>query len=293
MTNAIQTRKVTPEEAKRLLALNNFQGQRPLNARKARLYADMILDGRMRPVSIAIMTLPTGERYLANGQHCLHAIIIANKPFQAMIEHYKCDEDADAWKLFGSFDVHPPRTERHIMKAAKGLFENEALQQVPLRVLSNCASALFCLGDGSNPMFDSKPIDRLERASLIEKYEDDVLWVALFSEASHLMKVAVTAAMIATYRANPKEACNFWQMVAEGGVPGIITKFRDRLLKCEVGGEGGRAGGNRTKFMYSECISYWNSYMRGEHRNGVKLAAMKEIPRVETRRAPQGQANGR
>jgi endonuclease V-like protein UPF0215 family len=49
MTNAIQTRKVTPDEAKRLLAINNFQGQRPLNARKARLYADMILDGRMRP----------------------------------------------------------------------------------------------------------------------------------------------------------------------------------------------------------------------------------------------------
>jgi len=284
LTNAIQTRKITPEEAKKLLAINNFHGQRPLNLQKARLYADMMIDGRMRPISIAIMTVPDGQKFLANGQHCLHAIVMADKPFQAMVEFYKCDTFEDAWKLFGSFDVHSPRTEKHIMKAAKGLFENESLHEVPLRVLGNCASALFFLGDGTNPKFDGKPTDKLHKAGLIESHADEVVWVALFAEANHMMKVGITAAMIATYRANPKEATNFWQIVLEGGVPGIVNRFRDRLLKCEIGGDR-CVGGNRNKLIYCECVSYWNSWMKGETRSGVKLSAMKEVPRVESRRA--------
>lgn len=282
---AAQTRKITPEEAKKLIALNNFPGQRPLRPLKARLYADMMSDGRMRPVSVAIMTMPNGLKYLANGQHCLQAIIINDKPFTAIVEHYKCETNDDAWHLFASFDVHATRTEGHIMKAARGLFNNGDLRELPLRVLSNCGSALFMLGEGTTPKFNGQPCNKATKADLVQKHYKDVLWVGQFGNEEHLMKVAIVAAMLATYRSNRSAADEFWSLVAEGGTPGLTHKFRDRLLKNEIGRNNCGGGHNRSKLIYTECIAYWNSWMKGEDRKAVKIAAMKEVPKVESRKA--------
>jgi len=281
---AAQTRKISPEEAKKLIALNNFPGQRPLLPTKARLYADMMNDGRMRPVSVALMTMPDGLKYLANGQHCLQAIVINNKPFMAIIEHYKCETPEDAWHLFASFDVHSTRTEGHIMKAARGLFNNPNLRELPLRVLTNCGSALFTLGTGLVPKFTGKPSNKAEKADLVQRHVGEVMWVALYGAYEHLMKVAIVAAMIVTYRANKQAAQEFWQLVAEGGVPGLTHRFRDRLLRNEIGRNNCGGGHNRSKLIYTECIAFWNSWMKGEDRRGTKIAVMKDIPKVETRR---------
>ena len=282
---AAQTRKITPEEAKKLIALNNFPGQRPMRPIKARLYADMMMDGRMRPVSVAVMTMADGQKYLANGQHCLQAILINNKPFIAIVEHYKCETNDDAWHLFASFDVHATRTEGHIMKAARGLFNNSDLRELPLRLLSNCGSALFMLGEGTAPKFNGQPSNKAAKADLVQRHYNDVLWVGEYAAHDHLMKVAIVAAMLATYRSNKGAAREFWSLVAEGGTPGITHRFRDRLLKNDIGRNNCGGGHNRSKLIYIESIAYWNSWMKGEDRKAVKIAAMRDVPKVETRKA--------
>jgi hypothetical protein len=284
-TAPAQTRKITPDEARKLLAINNFPGQRPLQPLKARGYADKMTDGSMRPVGIAIMTMKDGQKYLANGQHCLQAIVINDKPFTAFIEHYKCETNDDAWHLFASFDVHPTRTERNIMKAARGLFSCKQLQDVPLRALTNCGSALFMLGSGTTPKFTGQPSNKAAKADLVQAYRNEVLWVSKFAAEEHLGKVAIAAAMIATYRSNKDAADEFWSLVAEGATPGLTHKFRDRLLKNEIGRNNVGGGHNKSRLIYAECVAYWNSWMKGEDRRKVMVAAMKDIPKVESRKA--------
>jgi hypothetical protein len=112
-----------------------------------------------------------------------------------------------------------------------------------------------------------------------------VLWVSKFAAEEHLGKVAITAAMIATYRSNKAAADEFWSLVAEGATPGLTHKFRDRLLKNEIGRNNVGGGHNKSRLIYAECIAYWNSWMRGEDRRKVMVAAMKDIPKVESRKA--------
>jgi hypothetical protein len=276
------TRLISPEEAKKLMAYNNFPGQRPLSALKARGYADQMNDGSFREFHVALMTMPSGQKYLANGQHCLQAVIVNDKAYEATVAHYKCETDADAYKLFASFDVHPTRTERTIMRAARGLFSNTNLRELPLRFLSNCGSALFALESKSSPKFTGKPSNKAEKADLVQRHVGEVMWASLYGVYEHLEKVAILAAMVATHRANKQASDDFWQLVAEGGVPGLTHRFRDRLLRNEIGRNNCGGGHNRSKLIYSECIAYWNSWMKGEDRRKTK--AMKDIPKVETRR---------
>lgn len=284
LTAPIHSRSVTPDEAKGFLAINNFEGQRAMNPIKARYYADLIRDRLMRPPNIATAILPGGQKVLMNGQHCAQAIIISGKPFPCTIEHYKCDNPEDAWRLFASFDVHATRTEGHVMKAARGLF-SEDLREIPLRVLQVVGSALFILGDGENPRFTGQPSNKSVKPMLVQENPDIAQWMGQFSEAMYLVKVPVAAAMIATYRANNKCAQEFWGSIKDGdGLSGPARVLRDRLMANSIGTDNCGGGHNRSRVIYAHCISFWNSYMNGENRTRVQTGAMKELPKPLWRR---------
>jgi hypothetical protein len=278
LTSQIQSRNVTPEEARHFLAINNFEGQRALNPIKARYYADLIRERLMRPPNIATAILKDGQKVLMNGQHCCQAIIISGKPFPCTIEHYKCDSNGDAWKLFASFDVHATRTEGHVMKAARGLF-SEGLKSIPLRTLQAAGSALYILGDGENPRFNGQPPNKAVKPNLVAENEELLSWLSEFSEERYITKVPVFAAMIATYRANEECAREFWGSIKDGdNLRGVARVFRDLLMRNQVGATS--FGGHlRARSIYIACIAYWNSWMSGENRRSVKIAAMKDIPK--------------
>lgn len=67
---------ITPEMAKQWLECND--ANRPLNSRKARMYADDMLNGRWQYNGETISIGEDGR--LKNGQHRLMAIVIANQP---------------------------------------------------------------------------------------------------------------------------------------------------------------------------------------------------------------------
>lgn len=278
LTNQVQCRHITPEEAKRLLAINTFPGQRALNERKARGYSDMMRRGEMRPFDVAVMTLPDGKKHLANGQHCLNAVLINDAPFLATIAYYKCETLDDAWRLFATFDVHASRTEGHVMKAARGMFKSQALSEIALRTLQACGSALLILGDGKNPKFSGGSPSKTIKPTLVQNNEEQVLWIDLFSECRFLIKVPVVAAMIATYRANPDAAYEFWEKIKTGdNISGPLRIFRDFLIAGKLSSDTG-GGHNKSRVVYAICISWWNSWMKGEERRGVKVGAMASLP---------------
>ncbi len=275
---------VTPKEAERFLALNNFPGQRPYNPVKGRAYADNMAKKSHRRIEIAVAKVQeTGVRYLMNGQHNCNAVLIHNKPYPAIVSYYTCDTMEDAWRLFATFDVHASRTERQFMHSRRGLFKDERLHGMPLRVLQCCGTALYALGDGVEPQFMIPTTHvKTEKADLVEKYSEDVLFVSLFTEYRHMMIVGCVAAIIATGRKNSTAALDFWTGVGTGEM--LVKsdpqfKLRDSLmnLKFLAGLRGTRS---RQRAMFNLCGTWWNAWRSGQQRGSVKINAMNGMVKV-------------
>ena len=285
LSSKIVTRKVTAKECASFLDYNNFPGQRALSEGKARRYSDLLISGLLRPVEIAFATCPDGNRYLMNGQHVCQGCVWANREMDATITYYKCETWTDAWKLFATFDVHAARTQGQIFGAARGLFTNESLRDVPIRVLQSCGSALACLTkDSAEFSRGQKTADKITKPQLVEDNPKDVLWVSTFSDASHLMKVGCVAAMIATHRKSPTKAEEFWRKIQTGLEFKSKTEPEKRLYDFLNNGNASSKTHTNSKthhgIMFATCVSWWNSWVKGEKRISVKVAAMQEMPKV-------------
>lgn len=274
---------VTPREAELFLAINNFPGQRKLNQQKASIYATKMSEGSMRPVDIDVLTMPDGLKYLMNGQHVCTGIVLNGKPYPARVQYWKCDDETDAWHLFGTFDVHASRTERQIIKAARP-FLGSALSDVPLMILQNTASALVIVRNRT-PNFEQSVMSKTEKADLLRDHVKEVLFINdLFvgggKDNRNIFRVPAIAAMLSTFRQSPEKSRIFWSRVVTGE---LITRSNPeyRLRACLMSGNiaGNINGGfSRSRAFYCYCISYWNSWVRGEQRSGVKMKCMRNIP---------------
>jgi hypothetical protein len=280
-TNELQCKKVTPAEALKFLEINTFHGQRKLNHGKASAYAKIMAAGKMRPVDIDVALCPGGVRYLMNGQHVCTAITIYGKPFDARVQHWKCDTMEDAWHLFGTFDVHVTRTESHIVKAARPFLVG--LEDVPLRILATCSTALFLLA-GGRPNFNARyvPTVKTEKCDLLLPNINEVLFVDKMlekcgSDRQSIIKLPSVVAMIETMRKSEEKAYDFWSNVCSGE---MLLKDMPEFRLANVLMEKKMNGGSGIKELYIYCICYWNSWIKNEPRKQVKLSQRKDIPDI-------------
>jgi hypothetical protein len=276
--------QITPRDAEMLLAANNFPGQRKYHPPKGKLYADNMEAGTHRRIEISLAKVrETGVEYLMNGQHNCNAILIRGKPYRATISHYICDTMEDAWRLFATFDVHASRTEQQFMQSRRGMFGDDRLHEVPLRVLQCCGTALYALKGGTEPKFNITAMHaKTDKADLVEANADDVIFVSRYKDHRHLILVGCVAAIIATARRNPEAAAEFWDKVATGEMLSLADprrKLRDALLDMRFFGEI-RGGEQRQRAIFSTCIGWWNSWRTGQPRSFVRVGATYSVPKV-------------
>lgn len=276
--------KVAPKDCEGFLLLNNFPGQRALNEAKAKRYSELLIQGKLRPVDIAFATCPDGNRYLMNGQHVSQGCVWANKEMNAVLSYYKCETWSDAWQLMATFDVHASRTQGQIFNAARGLFKNEGLRDVPLRVLSSCGTALACMSNGSVSFHrHSKTADKTTKPLLVEQHATDVLWVARFADSNAMMRVGCVAAMIGTHRKNPAKADEFWSKIHDGLGFKSKTEPQKKVFDYLSRTTGNAQNNSRTHHdaVYATCVAWWNAFITGEDRTIVKVGAMGELPKIK------------
>ncbi len=107
--------------------------------------------------------------------------------------------------------------------------------------------------------------------------------MAQFVDSQHLLKNGVAAAIIGTHRKCHAKAAEFWKKVADG--IGFSSKsdpayrLREHLLDGIAHGGHHR---NLQRNTYALSIAWWNSWITGEKRSSVKLAAMDRLPKILT-----------
>lgn len=279
LTQPPSPQKLSVAEAKQFLEMNVFPGQRGLSTPKARYYADLLLQGRLRPVDVALATMPDGTRVLMNGQHVCTACVMAGREMSAVVTRWKCETNRDAWELYATFDVHASRTVGHVFQGARGLLTRPEMREVPLRILQNCSGALKALSVDPISFHLSGP--KSDRVAIVEDNSADVLWVNRMVTAEHVSRVGCIAAMLATHRKNPAMADDFWDKIASG--IGFKSKSEPQKRVHDFLSKDAPSGNSRQAHtcIYAICVTWWNSWRLNEPRNTVKFASMKEIPEVE------------
>jgi hypothetical protein len=276
---------LTPKRAEGFLAINTFAGQRPLNEATAQRYAAVITAGAFRRGEIATAICPDGSKVLMNGQHQCRACVLSGNDIPVIVDTFKCYTWEDVWHLFGTFDVHRGRTELNIMKAARGLFPSQNLQNMPLRILSVCGSALVFLGGGVKPNFRATAMEKTRKPDLVQKYEADVMIFAKYPEDIYnQITVGIATAMIVTHRLNKTRSTEFWDRVLFGDELKRNSpqwKLHQALfLNDSLRNTKRRTSGGQSLHIvaYSVCILWWNAFLDGTDRKIVKVGAMKGVP---------------
>lgn len=281
------TRTIGATQAEALLRLNTFDGQRPLqDAWVKQLAAEQAAGNFIKGAIAFARNCKNMTRVLMNGQHQLAAVMMSDCPQRFTVDDYQYETADDLWHLFAKFDVHRARTEQHVMRAARGLFHDASLRDVPIRTLSAAGAALVWLRGEVDPVFTNKAINRAQKAELVEEYKADVLWldeVIAKSGMCHPPVVAVVCAMLGTHRANAAKADAFWPNVLSGVE--LKRNSPQWHLHAEISkgiSKAGLGGGGRYRHQFAMCVAWWNSYITGMNRKIVhlnKLAA--NLPMIE------------
>lgn len=261
---------ISPRKAEKLLVHNTYGGQRRQSDQHIDLLAEKIKDGRFHTGLIATVELD-GETYLVNGQHQLKACIKSGVSFRATVHEYVLNGRStmsDVAAIYAQYDVDKKRIRSDIAHAKAAAL---GWGDWPLALKRNLAAALDSLRDIDEFCASAMVSTTLDETGDAFKSNQKVCeWVAsVFSGnpkcRKHLNRVAVIAAMIATYRICQSDAEAFWSQVRDGDElskrsPAYV--LREFLMSATL--RGGVKNPQQKSItgwhpMYAKCIHAWNA----------------------------------
>lgn len=283
-----RTIKVTRKFATEFSEMESIPNDRPLSERRLKIYQKLFSEGQFRPCTWATAKCAeTGSTYRINGKHTstMLSSIDPMPEFYVMLEEYYCDTLDDVAKLYSTFDSKTQaRTSRDIYLSFAGTVPS-------LRDLAHHIIHLAVGGCGYHLWADSyfeKPA--AERAELVVTHQDFALWLHLIAQLGsdrtrHLQRIAVTAAMFATWQRDQEAASSFWSAVRDetGDSPDLPDRKLARLLLTINREVGGRVKSiqarSSTREIYIKCIHAWNAW-RNQKPTTLRYVANAPIPTV-------------
>jgi hypothetical protein len=213
---------ITPSQAHTTLVQELYERQRHLNQSFVRQYALEMLKDAFRPGTLMSFAIWKRKRYLINGQHTHHAIVLAQKPYFLGIEeiYVNAYEDIAAWYI--KFDRLHLRTLEQAYHAAN-LAERVQLNKAQTTQVGGCLP-LMASGfeqvpktQGSLRMYVTIPQMRMEFIhdwhEEAERYFSDIKG-APGTMGQNLRRAPVMAIALITYRYTGTDAEEFWHAVA-------------------------------------------------------------------------------
>lgn len=265
-----EIRKITPEEAGKLLELNNYKSQRNVREVHVKKLARAMGTNVFHTGEVVVAENGTGKKYLMNGQHQCLASIRAKSSFDAVFVTAKCPTSADLALLFAQYDVNATRSITDIVKAETDSMGVEWNWRTG-PVLAGAVSVL------SGSQGDSKS----EKAQRLRKYIREGQFVDQFfsNDTVHIQKIPVVCAMLQTFWKDAADSYKFWSGVAHGEMMAKSDprlRLRTFLLSATL--HGSRTAVS-TKDMWAKSIVAWNAWRTGRTTN-LKHYANKPIPKA-------------
>ena len=279
-------RNPTLAQVETLLGCNTYVGQRKVNNETVRYYAELMLKGLFRPVTVTLMRGPDKVEQLANAQHCLLAMLLNGRAHPLRVDIYDCDTEADKATLFSTFDGQKKRTDAQHIHSRKHCFPAYIRENAD-KFLSSVGSALYYTRNGGLSLVSTlrnREGDGADYKALgIERADSDTmkflirckLWAG--SDRDRLLTVMPLCAMINTWRANKACAERFWKAACSGAASETeISKLKIPLnlgneiqakiadvdaLKKKAGSMISQSGRSKLPYMY--FILAWNRWMGG------------------------------
>lgn len=276
---------LTVKKAEAFLECNTFQDQRKVRPKWVAELSSIIKNGEFLTGEIAIARLNYNGccHVLVNGQHQSLAVLQCGIPVDIVLEKYSCDDPEDLALLYRQFDNHARRSLANVSKpeaSAIGL-------KWPPRIVSLIITAASILENKTT-------VSKNEKVKLLYEYKDSGGFVAgiiapdnsVMDEAKHLIRGAVAAAMIQTWRKNHSDAETFWTQVRDGeelkrSMPSY--KLRNYLLgivmTCSTRTSAHLNGSITIHEVMSKSITAWNAF-RKSITTDLKYYIDKPTPKV-------------
>lgn len=281
---------VTPKKAEEFLKYNTYAGQRNKSPAHIRELAAKMTDGRFHNGQIA--TVNNGSVFLADGQHQCEAVIVSGQKVPAtMLEFFvdKGDTKEDVARIFAQFNVDRSRSRGDI---AWIYGCNIGMADWPRQCVTLCNTALGWIASGHGSAGGKTALDRDANARLLSAKKSSCSFVrqVIYGEkqstdAKHLLRAAVAAAMIVTHTKAASDAEVFWMAVRDGDMlkrsdPAFALREFLRGAACSYGG-GHRSERDAVsaREMYARCVHGWNAY-RQKQSTALRYYPSKPLPKV-------------
>lgn len=277
-----KTSRVTRAIATEFATMDPAPHDRPLSERRLVVYQRLLKSGSFRPVTWAKATcVETNSTYRVNGKHT--SVMLSGletiPEFYVTIESYECDTLDDVARLYSTFDSSiQSRSANDIYLSFAGTITE--LKGVRSRTITNAASGMAM---STWQMTYNTQHQPAERAELLLDHPDFVLWLdsiyhtgeeggRSLTEAKHIHRVAVAAAMFDSWRKSQDDATTFWLAVRDetGTNPNnpdrVLAKFLSVSSVNTGNGSRVRRDFRRAdpREIYVKCLHAWNAWRKGD-----------------------------
>lgn len=286
LKNKPTTLRVTARLAKEFAEMDAAHVDRPLSERRLQVYRRVRAEGGFRPVAWAkAWCKETGQYYRVNGKHTSTLFSDGDNPdnLYVTVEDYNCDTLEDVAKLYATFDSQSQtRTTADINRSFAAVIPE--LAGFDSRFINLVVSALN-LSPTDPEHVQGTPA---ERAEVLFDNVELVLWLKDVmgdrKKSHHLHRVAVVAAIIASYRKAKGPAAEFWAAVRDetGPTPDVPDRKLAKFLTTTVAHKSAHAGAP-SRFRISgreyfvKCARAWNAWRKGEGTD-MKYSPTHKIP---------------
>jgi hypothetical protein len=292
LVGPVEVLVLTKDVAKKFRDMDGVPSDRNLSTARLEAYRKIAKAGLFRPLQWATAyCVETGGTYRVNGKHTstlfAEESVAIPEGLVAVLEHFKCDTLEDLAKLYATYDSRAMvRTTNDINKSFAAV--DEDLADIPVTVVSLCVTAIAYTKHGDS--YAQKPAAERAEALFDPQNKQFVRWVCGMvagTDAKHIRRSPVVAAMYATWSKSHKAATEFWTAVREhtGENPGLPDrKIGKYLLTRTVNtGNGGRkhmgSSACAPREMYVKCLHAWNAW-RKNTTTDLKYHADGKVPSV-------------
>lgn len=264
MNAQVTVETINPKTAREWL-LNKIEEQRPIRENHVHRLAAEIKTGNFRLTSDAIVLL---KGRLANGQHRLSGVVMADKSAQFIVMRTTDEE------LYKVIDSGQNRTVADVLGP---IIYAKSLAAATRTIVIYDQHGLTVAGENisnGRVITRSSILDYIARHQ-VELTEQAAYVHKLYGETRIVSCTIATAFLHIASREKPVKAREFITHVYDGSVIDASKDFRDRMIK-----EMGSKHRLRQSYVMALLIKAWRSYLNGTRPGSLKMSEGEIYPEI-------------